>query len=114
MFEISLKNPLRTILVFGLWISMPKVFGQVFTLGEISESLTQNFEGLERVIGSGAYIAGLAFSVCAIMKFKQHKDNPTRIPISTPISLVFIGSALLFLPSLLELIEATMFEAAQY
>jgi intracellular multiplication protein IcmD len=35
------------------------------------------------------------------MKFKQHKDNPTQTPIGTPIALVFIAAALLFLPSIL-------------
>ncbi|WP_019215449.1 hypothetical protein [Legionella tunisiensis] len=113
MFEISLKNTLRKILVLGLCIGMQKVFSQGLTLGEMSDSITQNFESLERLIGAAAYIAGLAFSVCAIMKFKQHKDNPMRIPIGTPISLVFIGAILLFLPSLLEIIEATMF-GSQY
>lgn len=89
---------------------MQKVFAQSVTLGEMSASLTQSFESLERLIGSGASLAGLGFSVGAIMKFKQHKDNPTRIPLGTPISLVFIGAALLFLPSLLEIIEATLLQ----
>jgi intracellular multiplication protein IcmD len=43
------------------------------------------------------------------MKFKQHKDNPTNIPIGTPIALVFIAAALLFLPSILEITGGTMF-----
>ncbi len=43
------------------------------------------------------------------MKFKQHKDNPTQIPIGTPIALIFIGAALLFLPSILSVTGNTMF-----
>lgn len=109
MFEISLKNPLRKILVLGLCICMPKVFGQGLTLGDMSDSVMQGFAGLERLIGAASYITGLSFSVCAVMKFKQHKDNPMRIPLGTPILLVFLGTALLFLPSMLELIETTMF-----
>jgi intracellular multiplication protein IcmD len=51
----------------------------------------------------------LGFSIGAIMKFKQHKDNPTQIPIGTPIALIFIAAALLFLPTILGIAGATMF-----
>jgi intracellular multiplication protein IcmD len=43
------------------------------------------------------------------MKFKQHKDNPTQIPIGTPIALVFVAGALLFLPTVLSVTGATLF-----
>jgi len=45
----------------------------------------------------------------AIAKFKQHKDNPTQIPIGTPIALLFIGAALLFLPTILQIAGGTIF-----
>lgn len=40
--------------------------------------------------------------VLAVFNFKQHKDNPTQTPIGTPISLVAIAAALLFLPSIID------------
>lgn len=43
------------------------------------------------------------------LKFKQHKDNPSQIPIGTPIALVLIAGGVLFLPSLLGAFGATMF-----
>ena len=43
------------------------------------------------------------------MKFKQHKDNPTQVPIGTPIALVSVEAALLFLPSILTVAGNTMF-----
>ena len=43
------------------------------------------------------------------MKFKQHKDNPAQIPIGTPVALVFIAAALLFLPTILNIAGTTMF-----
>jgi enoyl-[acyl-carrier-protein] reductase (NADH) len=33
------------------------------------------------------------------VQFKAHKDNPTQSPISRPIALIFVGAALIFLPS---------------
>ena len=72
------------------------------SVGDIAESITGSFSSLTKLVTAGSYLAGLGFSVGAIMKFKQHKDNPTQIPIGTPIALVFVAAALLFLPSILD------------
>ena len=79
------------------------------TIGTIAESIKDSFTSLTKLITAGSYLAGLGFSIGAIMKFKQHKDNPTQIPVGTPIALVFIAAALLFLPSILSLAGETMF-----
>lgn len=79
------------------------------TIGAMASSITGSFTNLTKLITAGSYLAGLGFSIGAIMKFKQHKDNPTQIPIGTPIALVFIAAALLFLPSILGVTGATMF-----
>lgn len=80
------------------------------TLGDMASNITKSFENVARLITAGSYIAGLGFSIGAIMKFKQHKDNPSQIPLGTPIALVFIGAALLFLPSILGVAGQTMFD----
>ena len=80
-------------------------------LGKMASSVYGTFTNVGKAITGGSYVAGLAFSIGAIMKFKQHKDNPTQIPIGTPISLVFIAAALLFLPSILSITGFTMFGA---
>lgn len=82
------------------------------TIGQVAASITTSFSNLAKLITAGSYLAGLAFSIGAIMKFKQHKDNPTQIPIGTPIALVFIAAALLFLPSILSVAGHTMFGAS--
>ncbi len=81
----------------------------VQNVGDMASSITGSFGALAKLITAGSYLAGLGFSVGAIMKFKQHKDNPTQIPIGTPIALVFIAAALLFLPSILGVAGGTMF-----
>lgn len=79
------------------------------SLGSMASSIVDSFTSLARLITAGSYLAGLGFSIGAIMKFKQHKDNPSQIPIGTPIALVFIAAALLFLPSILGVAGQTMF-----
>lgn len=86
--------------------------GTSLTLGGMASQITQSFVSLTKLITAGSYLAGLGFSIGAIMKFKQHKDNPTQIPIGTPIALVFIAAALLFLPTILGITGETMFGAA--
>lgn len=79
------------------------------SLGGMASNITNSFTSLTKLITAGSYLAGLGFSIGAIMKFKQHKDNPTQIPIGTPIALVFIAASLLFLPSILGVAGQTMF-----
>ncbi len=79
------------------------------TLGSMATKITGTFAAIGKLITAGSYIAGLGMSVGAIMKFKQHKDNPTQVQIGQPISLVLIASALLFMPTLLKTVGTTMF-----
>jgi intracellular multiplication protein IcmD len=75
-------------------------------LGELS---ADSFSGLSQILAQQPSIPGLGFSIGAILKFKQHKDNPTQTPIGTPIALVFIAAALLFLPSIIGITGETLF-----
>lgn len=99
-------------LTFLTLVSHSAAASPVGSLGAMASTITVSFTNLAKLITAGAYLAGLGFSIGAIMKFKQHKDNPTQIPIGTPIALIFISAALLFLPSILGVTEATMFGPA--
>ena len=79
------------------------------TIGDVASQITQSFTQIARLITAASYLAGLGFSIGAMMKFKQHKDNPTQIPVGTPVAMLFIAAALLFLPSILTVTSITMF-----
>ena len=70
------------------------------TVGDMADSITSSFTNLTKLITAGSYLAGIGFSTAAILKFKQHKDNPTQIPVGTPIALLAVSAALTFLPSI--------------
>lgn len=76
-------------------------------IGEIASNVTGNFDEVAQLITAESYIAGSAFAAASILKFKSHKDNPTQIPIGTPIALVAVAAALLFLPTILSTAGAT-------
>lgn len=99
------------IVCIGCLITTGSLFaaGTTLTVGSMASNITNSFTSLAKLVTGGSYVVGLAFAVTAIMKFKQHKDNPTQIPIGTPVALVFIAAALLFLPSILNVAGATMF-----
>lgn len=78
-------------------------------IGSVASNVTRNLEGLAKLITAASYVAGMAFAVGAIVKFKAHKDNPTQIPIGTPIALLFVGAALIFIPTIFKVSGQTLF-----
>jgi len=78
-------------------------------IGEVADTVTTNMANLTKLITASSYIAGLAFSLGSIFKFKQHKDNPTQVPLGTPVALIVVAAALLFLPTILSTAGKTMF-----
>lgn len=96
-------------ITFGLLISSEAFSEQ--TVGTMASQIAGSFKALAKLVTAGSFIAGLGFAVGAIMKFKQHKDNPTQIPVGTPIALVLIAAALIFLPTIISISGGTMFGA---
>jgi intracellular multiplication protein IcmD len=78
-------------------------------LGKVASTITGSFGQLAKLITAGAYMAGIGFCMASMLKFKAHKDNPTQIPIGTPIALLFIGAALIFLPNIFRIAGYTIF-----
>ena len=81
------------------------------TLGTMASTMTSTFDSVGKLVTAASYIGGLASSITAILQFKQHKDNPSQTPIGKPIGLVFIGAALLFLPTIFNVVGNTLFKS---
>ena len=99
----------RTISLTLLMVVSQLAGAEVRTLGDVARTITESFEDITRLITAGSYLAGLGFSIGAIMKFRQHKDNPSQIPVGTPIAMLFVASCMLFLPSILGVTGASLF-----
>ena len=109
MIKIKINKGIIGFTCLGLLLFAGAAAAASLTVGNMASSIYGSFTNLAKLITAGSYLAGLGFSVGAIMKFKAHKDNPTQIPIGTPVALVFISAALLFLPTILGIAGATMF-----
>jgi len=79
------------------------------TLGQVASQIIDSFADVARFITASFYLLGTGFIGSAIFKFRAHKDNPTQIPVGTPIALTFIGAAFLYTPSLFGTAGMTMF-----
>lgn len=78
-------------------------------LGSIALSITDSFESVGKLMIALAYLSGIGFGISAVFKFKQHKDNPTQIPIGTPFALFGVSCALIFLPGIYQPAGNTIF-----
>lgn len=78
-------------------------------IGALATNVTKSFSSIGELMIAVSYLLGIGFAGASIFKFKQHKDNPTQIPIGTPIALLVVGIFLIFLPGLVGPIGTTIF-----
>lgn len=81
------------------------------SVGDLASNVLDSMSNLAKLITAGSYVAGFGFAMGAILKFKAHKDNPQQIPIGTPIALLFIGAALIFIPAIFGTAGMTIFKS---
>ena len=73
------------------------------SMGDVAGTIVTSFTNVGKLMVAIAYLAGFGFTIAAIFKFKQHKDNPTQIPMGTPIALLVIGISLVFVPGVIKM-----------
>ena len=86
--------------VLGLYASV--VLAGDKSISDIAKTVSGTFESLGNLMIGGSYLAGFGLTVAAIFKFKQHKDNPQQVPMGTPITMLLVGIALIFLPNIIK------------
>lgn len=108
--KLSKKIVFSSLLGLGiLFLISPSVFAEGMKLKDVATNLESSVTSLVSIIKAGCYLAGVGFLVGGIMKFKQHKDNPTQVTIGQPIALIVIAGALLFMPTLIDVAGDALF-----
>jgi intracellular multiplication protein IcmD len=79
------------------------------TLGSVASAVTGNFAAVTNLITGAAYVGGTGMFLVSIFQFRQHKENPTQVPLSKPMMFLAIAAALVFLPSLIGVSGQTIF-----
>jgi intracellular multiplication protein IcmD len=104
-----MKRVILALLAVTCFVVGTGALAAVSGVGSVAATVTSNLANVARLITAASYVAGMAFAVGAVVKFKAHKDNPTQIPIGTPIALLFVGAALIFIPTVFRVSGATLF-----
>ena len=99
-------------MLFAFWMG-DAVAGSSQSLSDIVSNVQGNVLTLGPLLTIISYVAGVGFAIGGIVKFKAHKDNPTQVSLSQPIVLLFVGAALLFLPSIMASAGSTVFGGSQ-
>ena len=86
-----------------------KVAAPVTDLGVMATHLGLAFPIFGKLVIATCYVAGIGFGLATAYKFKQYKDNPTQIPIGTPLALFVVSVLLVFMPGLIKPAAVTLF-----
>lgn len=78
-------------------------------LGCLSNNLSGGGEIIVQFLLALAFVSGWGFIVAAIFKFKQVRENPTQVPVSTPFAFLLTAILLIFIPGLMSTGSVTLF-----
>lgn len=80
-------------------------------INDLFVNVYTNFASIAELIGGISYLAGLLFLFAAMLKIKQHKDNPQQVTLATSLIYLLAGIGLVFLPSTLMEAAETIFSS---
>ena len=73
----------------------------MYSLGCIALRLSSGGTVLIELLLAIAFVSGWGFVIAAIFKFKQVRENPTQVPVSTPFAFLLTAILLIFIPGLM-------------
>lgn len=136
-----LRTPVIRFIAAGALFALPMIyqtarnaisgtFGAGFTLDSVtltigSVSGSTDVNGIVGNIMSGSdsaplfvigfsYVAGLLMIGLGILKLKEHVENPSQVPVRTPVIRFLVGGALLSLPTIYSVIATMIDGGASY
>ena len=78
-------------------------------IASVAANITSTFTQVTKLLTSTGYVGGVMLMVVSIFQFKQYKENPTQVPLSKPMMLLAMGTALIFIPTITDIASATFF-----
>lgn len=100
---------LLSVLLFLLGTLLPALGFANVSFGEVAVNVTNAIGDISSLMRAVCYVVGLGFGISALIKFKQHKDNPQQIQLSAPVAELTLSICLMFLPTVSNLAGNTMF-----
>jgi cytosine/uracil/thiamine/allantoin permease len=106
----KLKNIKKNyFLIFSVFIAS-NIYAQSYdqTAGDVFTRLSGSFYPIVDLMFAVCIVAGLAFGIAGITKFKQFKDNPQQISVGQPIGLLFLAAVIMWLPFIINTLGYTL------
>lgn len=90
-----------SISIFLLWANY--TLAQVNNIGDMASELQSQVGDIADLIGAAAFILGIGIALLGLLKFRQHAVNPNdpSARLSTAFTLVFVGAAMIAIPTTL-------------
>ena len=82
---------------------------QALSLGCISERMIGGAVSIVQLLLGLSFVSGWGFIIASIFKFKQVRENPTQVPVSTPFAYMLTAMLLIFIPGLMQSGSVTLF-----
>ena len=62
---------------------------------------TSTQSNIQQLVSRESLVGGFGLAAAAVLKFKQHKDNPQQVHVPESVALLLLGVVLLILPTIL-------------
>lgn len=69
------------------------------TISDLTNTMAGQMGAMGDLLSAMAYLAGMGMGINAALKLKEHGENPDRVSISQPLTLMMVSAMLLALPS---------------
>lgn len=89
-------------LLFKIVVSLLALGASSLALASSLEQASQNLMGpteiLTKLVVVACYIVGVALIIFALAQYRQHRQSPKLVPLSTPIILLILGIVAVLIP----------------
>lgn len=106
---MKLKFFLSSLTMFVMGGVLTLAHAQDQTIGDLADFIVTSVDNVVSLIVALCYVSGIGFASAGVLKFKQHKENPAQVTLGTCFMLLFIGVALVWLPTMIQSTGATIF-----
>ncbi|MCY3675451.1 MAG: hypothetical protein OXH65_11490 [Paracoccaceae bacterium] len=90
-----------SVLIYPFWVN--QAVAQVNNIGDMASELQSQIGDIADLIGAAAFLLGIGIALLGLLKFRQHAINPNdpSARLSTAFTLVFVGAAMVAIPTTL-------------
>ena len=98
-----MKQFWQQILLFTFILQVRPAMAQVGNIGDVAAGLQTQAGSIADLVGAAAFLLGIFLGIAGLLKFRQHAQNPNdpSARLSTAFTLVFVGAALVAVPTTL-------------